>query len=124
MLVAEFTDPVQAMKDLAPQFSQFSQSKGGPATHLDEIISHQDIPSPLNNGKAAVISWNMTRTVNGESKQYRGIERVQMAPIGQGSWMMTATGFTAPVEAFERDRRLMFAMTQTVKVNPEVAARG
>jgi len=123
MFVAEFTDPVQATKDLAPQLSQFSQSKGGPATHLDEIVSHQDIPSTLKNGKAAIIDWTVTRTLDGNARHYRGLQTLQMAPIGQGTWMLFATGFTTPVETFDHDRPIIFAMIQSIKVNPEMAAQ-
>ena len=124
MFIAEFTDPVQAMQDLAPQFSQFSQKNGGPATHLDEIISHQDIPSAIPNGKAAIVVWNVTRTINGTDKHYRGQQRIQMAQIGQGSsWMYMGTGFTTPVETFDHDRPMMFAMIKSVVVNPEMASQ-
>jgi hypothetical protein len=123
MFVAAFTDPVQSMKDLNSQLSQYSQSHGGPAIQLDEIISSQDVPSSLKDGKAAVINWSVTRTLNGVAKHYRGIQKLQMAQSNPNSWTMIATGFTGPVDTFDHDRPLMFAMTQCVKVNADAASQ-
>jgi hypothetical protein len=120
MIVAEFTDPVQAMQDMWPQMSQLNQAQGGPAVHLDKIVDHKDIPIAVQGAKAAVITYEVTRTINGVSKQYRGIQRVQMGPVNNGSWMFTSTGFTAPVDSFDHDRKLMFAITQSEKINEQV----
>jgi hypothetical protein len=118
--VAEFTDPVQAMQDIWPQMSQSNQARGGPAVHLDQIVDHKDIPSPIQNGKAAVVTYDVTRTKDGVSKQYRGMQRVQMAQTGNGMWSFTMTGFTAPVDSFDHDRKIMFAIIQSEKVNEQV----
>ena len=124
IFVAAFTDPVQASQDLAPQFAQLNQSKGGPASHLDEIVSHVDAPTGMPNGKSAIIVLNLTRTIDGVDKHYRSQEKIQMALIGQGqTWMYLATGFTTPVETFEHDRPMMFAMIKSEKVNQEIVAQ-
>ena len=122
LLVAEFTDPVQAMKDLTAQLSQFSQANGGPSVNIDQIISQQDTPTILRNGKAAIVSWKCTRTLNGVSKQYQGSQKIQIAPIGQGaSWMYLTTGFTTPVETFDQDKVAIFAMIRSLNVNQQAA---
>jgi hypothetical protein len=123
MFVAEFTDPVQAMQDLMPQMSQMSQARGGPTSHLDEIVSHEDAPTQLKDGKSAVIIWNVTRTTDGVDKHYRGQQRIQMSPIAPGTWMYMGTGFTTPVESFDNDRPIMFAMIKSITVNPEMVSQ-
>jgi hypothetical protein len=120
MIIAEFTDPVQAMQDIWPQLSQLNQARGGPAVHLDQIVDHKDVPAAMQGAKAAVITFDVTRTLNDVSKQYRGIQRVTMVPIGNGSWSFTTTGFTAPIDDFEHDRKLMFAIVQSEKLNQQV----
>jgi hypothetical protein len=76
------------------------------------------------NGKSAIIVLNLTRTIDGVDKHYRSQEKIQMAPIGQGqTWMYLATGFTTPVETFEHDRPMMFAMIKSETVNQEMAAQ-
>jgi DNA polymerase III psi subunit len=109
------------MQDIWPQMSQFNQSRGGPTVRIDKIVDHKDIPSPLPNGKAAVVTYDVTRTnKDGVSKQYRGMQRVQMAQTGNGMWNFTMTGFTAPVDTFDHDRKLMFAIIKSEKVNEQV----
>jgi hypothetical protein len=111
------------MKDLTPQMSQNSQSRGGPAIQIDEILSHQDIPSPLPNAKAAAIAVKLTRTVNGEAKQYRSSQRVQINQFSQQAWTYSTTGCTAPVETFMQDRAVMFAMIGSMKVNQDAVSQ-
>lgn len=120
MIVAAFTDPVQAMQDLMPQLSQMNQTRGGPAVHLDKIVDHKDIPSPIQGGKAAIVTWDVTRTVNGVSRQYRGVQRVSMVSVGNGSWTFTATGFTTPIDSFDHDRPLLFAILHSETLNQQV----
>jgi hypothetical protein len=124
MFVAEFTDPVQAMADLNPQMNKLSESRGGPTAHLDKIISHQDIPSQFPNGKAAIIKWDVTRSLNGTDKAYRGIVTTQMAPFPSGgSWIYMGTGFTAPQSTFAKDQPIMAAMISSFHINQDVAAQ-
>jgi len=122
-MVAEFTDPVQALSDLTPQMSKMSESKGGPAVRIDKIISHKEMPSNLKDGKAAVIVWDVSHTENGESTAYRSQEFMQMAMVGSGSWMMFATGFTSPAETYDHDAPVVLAMVRSEKVNQEVASQ-
>ncbi len=122
-LVAEFTDPVQAMTDLAPQLSQLSQSRGGPATHLDKILSHKDLPSPREGVKSAVVGWLVTRTQNGNSAQYHGVQLVNMAMVGQGVWTFTATAYTAPVATFAQDKPVMEAIVNSLNINQDVVTQ-
>jgi hypothetical protein len=123
MFVAEFTDPVQALKDLTPQMSQISQSRGGPAVQIDEILTTQDTPSTLQNGKAAGIALKLTRTLNGQSKQYRSSQRIQIVQFSKTAWTYSTTGCTAPVETFIQDRAVMFAMIGSMRVNSDVVSQ-
>ncbi len=123
MLVADFTDPVQAMTDLGPQISKISESRGGPSGHLDKIISHEDAPCDLKDGKAAIISWDGTRTLNERTLELRGLGTIQMAPIVEGTWMYCFTGFTSPRTTFEQDKPLMLAMIKSEHVDAEMASQ-
>ena len=90
---------------------------------IDKIISHKDMPSSLKDGKAAVITWDVTRTENGESTAYRSNEFMQMTMMGNGSWMMITTGFTSPAGTYDHDGPVVLAMVRSEKVNQEVAAQ-
>lgn len=123
MLIAEFTDPVQAMTDLAPQFDKLSQFRGGPAVHLDKIISHEDLPAAIPGAKAAVVVFENTRTSNGVATSYRITQRVQMIPVVSGTWTLVVSGFSAPIDSFDRDKPIMWAMVKSLKVDSDAASR-
>ena len=123
MYVAEYTDPVQALTDITPQMSKMSQAKGGPSVQINKIISHKDVPCALRDGKAAVITWEVTRVVDGQNLIYRSQELLQMSNFGNGSWMMVTTGFSSPVELYDRDAPLVMAMLHSEKINQEAASQ-
>jgi hypothetical protein len=103
--------------------SQLSQSRGGPAVQIDEIISHQDIPTSLPNAKAAAIALKLTRTVNGQSGQYRSSQRVQISQFSQQAWTYSTNGCTAPIDTFMQDRAVMFAMMGSMKINQDAVSQ-
>jgi hypothetical protein len=123
MIIADFTDPVQAMQDIWPQLSQISQSRGGPTVHLDKIVDHKDIPCAVLGAQQAVVTYEVTRTTNDVPKQYRGMQRVLMMSSGNGSWSLTTTGFTAPIDAFDLDKKTMFAIIQSEKLNQQAISQ-
>jgi hypothetical protein len=119
-IVAPFTDPVQALKDLSPQLSKLSQAQGGPAMALDRILSHQDVQAGTTGGKAAFITAAITKTKDGESKPYRIAQALQMCPIGNGVWTLYVTGLGCPESSFEKDAPVLAAMLNSIVINQQM----
>jgi hypothetical protein len=120
MLVAPFSDPRQALKDLNPQLSRLSQSQGGPALHLERIISYEDVDSPVPGGHAGFISVASTREQNGVTTNYRAVQTLQMTMPGPGTWVLTVTGINGPEASFDQDAPVMAAMLNSLVTNDEV----
>jgi hypothetical protein len=118
-LVAPYCEPVDALKTLIPQFNKISEFHHGPTTTLDKIISEKDAPSGLPGGKAAIILYQYTETLNGEQTQFRRSVFLQTAPMGQAGWVWVVTGVAAPDATFVHDAPLMFAMMNSLKINQE-----
>jgi hypothetical protein len=122
LLVAPFTDPMTAVQNMIPQFSKRSEFNNGPTIALDRIISSQDLPSPLPNGKRALINYLMTRTLNGQSDSYHVQIVLVTAPLGGASpptaWMWFARySVQAPAATFDHDLPIMMAMVNSEKVD-------
>jgi len=120
MLVAPFSDPQEALKDLNPQLSRLSQSQGGPALRLDRIISYEDVESAIPGGKAGFISVASTREQNGVTTSYRAVQSLQMSMPGPGTWVLAVTGFNGPEASFEQDAPVMAAMLNSLVTDDEV----
>jgi hypothetical protein len=121
LLVAPFTDPVTAMKDVGPQLSKIIAARGGPKGHMDQIISTQDIPCDLKDGKAAIVCFDVTREYpDGRVGHYRTLGTIHMAMIGNGTWIYCFTGCSSPKETFDQDKPVMLAMIKSLKLNAEV----
>ena len=71
MLVAPYTGPVDALKNLVPQLSQISQRRGGTTVTLDNLL---EPPKPAQagfpNGQAWTVYFTVTRT--GTSRSHCG----------------------------------------------------
>jgi hypothetical protein len=102
---------------MIPQFSNVSEYNHGPTTTLDRIISVKDANSALPGGKAAIIQYAYTQTLNGEQSQFRRSMLLQTAPQGQMGWTWLVTGVSAPDATFDHDAPLMFAMMNSLKAN-------
>ena len=120
MLVAPFSAPADAVKNLFPQFSAFSQAKGLPALRLDKIIQTTDAPAAFPNGKAALIDLAFTKTQAGRAAAFRASAQVETYPIGPGTWGMFVTELAAPDAIFARDLPLMQQTAQSLQCNGEV----
>jgi hypothetical protein len=121
LMVAPFTDPVTAVQNMIPQFSKRSEFNNGPSLALDRIISSQDLPCQLPNGKRALISYAFTKTLNGESKAYRAQIVLVAAPLqGNTAWMWFARySVQAPDATFDQDLPIMMAMVNSEKVDQD-----
>jgi hypothetical protein len=118
-LVSPYLEPVEALKAIVPQMSKVSEYNKGPTTTLDNIVSTKDAPSPVPNGKAAIILYEYTQTKDGQSTQFRRSIFLITAPQGQGGWLWMVTGVAAPAATFKQDAPLMFAMMNSLKVNQQ-----
>jgi hypothetical protein len=116
-LVAPYCEPVDALKTMLPQFSKVNEYNHGPTTTLDKIISVKDAPCGIQGGKAALIQYAYTETLNGEQTHFRRSVYLQTAPQGQIGWTWCVTGVAAPDATFDHDAPLMFAMVNSLKIN-------
>ena len=130
LLVADFTDPVTAVKDMIPQFSKRSEFNNGASFTLDQINSSQDLPCALPNGKRGLINYSITRTLNGQSSHFRAqlvLVMVPFQPPGQSkpvAWMWFARySVQAPEATFDHDLPLMMAMVNSEKVDQNRATQ-
>jgi hypothetical protein len=118
-LCSPYLEPVDALKTIVPQMSKIAEYNKGPTTELGEILSVKDAPSPLPNGKSAIILYTYSQTLNGETTQYKRSIYLTTAPQGQWGWVWMVTGVAAPVATFAHDAPLMFAMMNSLKVNQQ-----
>ena len=120
MLVAPYTGPVDALKNLVPQFSQISQGHGGPALALDKIL---EPPKPAQavfpNGQAAQVYFAVTRTTGGVPTRYRSRAQLETWVIGQGAWSLYFTELAAPDASFDKDFPVMLAIAESLKTDPQ-----
>ncbi|HET6250811.1 MAG TPA: hypothetical protein VFE47_24185 [Tepidisphaeraceae bacterium] len=119
-LIAPYSDPAAALKDLWPQFSRMSQAANGPALTLERILSVQKVNTMLPNGQAALIEFDFTKTAAGVSTHFRSGIRWDMGPTTPGGWMIYTAQVVAPVETYQRDFPAMLAMATSLKENPQV----
>ncbi len=109
---------------MVPQFSKRSEFYNGPSVALDKILSSQDLPCALPNGKRALIDYTFTRTQNDQSKLMRVRIVLVVAPVGQGdppaAWMwFCVKGLQGPDATFDRDLPIMQAMADSEKPNQD-----
>jgi hypothetical protein len=130
LMVADFTDPVTAVKDMIPQFSKRSEFNNGASFTLDQINSSQDLPCGLPNGKRGLINYSVTRTLNGQSSHYRAqllLVMVPFQPMGQSkpvAWMWFARySVQAPEATFDHDLPIMMAIVNSEKVDQNRATQ-
>ncbi len=120
MLVAPFTGPLDALKNIAPQLSKMTARKGGRPFQIDNPIQREELRPNLPGGRAALISYGVSeKGANGRVKHYQAEAFLETSPVGQGAWMMVGAISRAPDATFENDRPLMRAMISSLKENAQ-----
>lgn len=114
-------EPVEAVKSLIPQFDAYSRWQNGSSQALDNIISTRETASNFPGGKAAILVFEVTIAKNGQPPvHYRSQARVETAPLMPQAWMYRVDyEMRSPVETFDRDRAVMWAMATSLKGDPE-----
>jgi hypothetical protein len=124
MLVAPYTGPLDALKNLVPQLSRMSQTRGGPAVSLDKILEE---PKPAQasfpNGQAADLYFAFTQTTGGVPAHYRSRSRIETWLIGTGAWSVYFTELVAPDASFDKDFPAMLAIATSLKLNSQAVQR-
>jgi hypothetical protein len=116
-LVSPYLEPVDALKAMMPQFSAVAEYNHGPSTTIDSIISVKDAKPNLPNGKAAIIKYAYTQTLNGQQTKFLRSVLLETAPQGAWGWTWFIRGVAAPEATFDHDAPLMFAMLGSLRVN-------
>lgn len=124
MLIAPYTEPVEAMKSLIPQISQMSYKRRGPTLKLDRILEPpKSVQAAFPNGRAASVYFAITRETNGVAAHYRSAAQIETWSVGPGAWCFTFTELAAPEASFETDLPVMHAILSSLKVNPDAMQR-
>jgi hypothetical protein len=120
MLVAPYTAPVDALKNLSPQISEMSANNGGPSFTIDQIMQSDTVAAQLPNGQAARIYFASTDTQNGESVHMRSWMQWECYMVGNGTWGILCNQVTGPDATFDRDLPTMLAISKSWKLNDAV----
>ena len=124
MLVAPYTEPVTALKNLIPQLSQWSQRRGGPGITLDKIL---EPPKPAKavfaNGRAATIYFAFTKTTGGTPAPYRARGQYESWMLGEGAWYLYVSEAAGPDATFDKDWPVMLAIATSLKTAPQAVQR-
>ncbi len=124
MLVAAYTEPVTALKNLFPQLSQWSLRRGGPGITLDKIL---ETPKPaqagFSNGRAATIYYAFTKTTGGNPAPYRARGQYESWTLGPGAWYLHVSEASAPDATFDQDWPVMLAIATSLKTDPQAVQR-
>jgi len=123
MLVAPYTDPVEALKNLTPQLSDMSQARGGPAIRLDQIIQSSSVQAQFPNGQAARIYYRTTQTLNGQSDRFRAWAQMECYSVGNGVWGVYACSVCGPDSTFDTNLPIMLDISKSWKLNDAVVAQ-
>ncbi len=124
MLVAPYTEPVTALKNLIPQLSQLSQRHGGPVITLDKIL---ETPKPaqaaFSNGRAATIYFAFTKITGGAPVPHRARGQYESWMLGQGAWYLYVSEAAASDATFDKDWPVMLAIATSLKTDPQAVQR-
>ena len=124
MLVAPYTEPVTALKNLIPQLSQWSQRHGGPGITLDKILeTPQPVQAVFANGRAAMIYFAFTKTSSGKPSPFRARGQYESWMLGQGAWYLYVSEAAAPDATFDKDWPVMLAIATSLKTDPQAVQR-
>jgi hypothetical protein len=119
VFVAPFTGPADALKNLVPQISEFSQMANGPALSLDQIIDSHPAPANLPNGQAALVQYLI---IKGDQK-FHCIAQIETYPLGPQGWGVFFSELAAPAATFDHDAPTMWAIARSFKTNDAVIAQ-
>jgi hypothetical protein len=120
MLVAPFTGPEDALKNLSPQISEISQARGGPGSRLDTILKTIPVQAQLPNGQAARLNYKFTQLQNGQETPMRAWAQIECYPVGAGAWGVYCSSVAGPDATFDADLPVMLAITNSWKLNDSV----
>ena len=121
LLVAPYSGPLDAVKNLASQLSQQSVNNHGAPFVLDHLAQVKEVAAWGQGGRAAVLTYGVTE--NGR-KHYRVQATVETTNVGQGAWMLAFRDLMrAPDSTFARDLPVMQAMVNSWRTDAQVIGR-
>jgi len=120
MLVAPYTGPVDALKNLTPQLSEMSESNGGPSFTLDQVLQSDPVAAQLPSGQAARIYFSTTQTQSGQTVHMRAWAQMECYTVANGTWGIICNEVIGPDATFDRDLPTMLAIAKSWKLNDAV----
>jgi hypothetical protein len=122
LMVAPFTKAIDAIPVMIPLMSKSSEFNNGPSLALDRVISSKEAPSAFQGTTRAIVTFDFTRTLNGQSTACRQQVDCGTSQVGNTGWMFFARySATAPPATFDHDLPIMMAIVQSEKVNADRA---
>ncbi|MDP9172429.1 MAG: hypothetical protein M3O30_00995 [Planctomycetota bacterium] len=123
MLVAPFTGPEEALKNLIPEINLISQAQGGPAMQLEKIIKTAPIAAQLPNGRAEAIYYAIAMGKPENMIHYRALCQLECYPISNDTWAYYFVGASAPDATYDRDVPIMLDIAKSWKLNDNAVAQ-
>jgi hypothetical protein len=120
LFVAPFGGPVDVLQNLTPQFSARSQQNGGPDFVLDHLTKVKEIPPMLPRGTAAFARYGITIGKAGGQKHSQVLARLEVNPIGNGTFMFSLASAAAPDATYKEDLPTMLAIMNSLHENDAV----
>jgi hypothetical protein len=120
MLVAPYTDPVTALKNIIPQISAISVQNGGPALKLRRIIATRPVQVSTPNAQGQRIYFSFLKVTGNNVEHCKSIGQMVVYPLGQGSWGFFYGSLEGPDATFGHDLPIMMEIAQSWKLNDQV----
>jgi hypothetical protein len=99
-LVADPTDPVSALRELAPQFNALAQQSGAPPENILRIVEVAPVPQPPGVSQAAFLDYEL----ESGGIRYRRIALLTLGTVtAGGTWIVVSSHVTSRVESFAQN---------------------
>lgn len=120
LLVSPYGDPVDVLSKLAPQLSAQIQQRGGASFVLDHLTEVRKIPPMMQGGQAALARYGVTINDPAGQKHDQVLARVELMPIGNGTFSFFFCSAASPDSTYEKDLPTMLAIMNSLRENAAV----
>ncbi len=111
LLVAPYSDPVTALRNLSPQIAGIAARMGQPPSTLVRII--ETTPTAAPSGQAALMLYETSYA----GRPYLNLAWIMTSVTGAQNWLFYFSGVSAPSGQFARELPLLRAIWQSFSVS-------
>jgi hypothetical protein len=122
LLVSAYGDPVEVLNSLTPQLSERSEQSGGPGLALDHLVEVKKVAAMMPGGTGAIARYGVTLNDKGEQKHRQVAARVEVDPIGNGTFSFFFSSAASPDATYQNDLPTMLAIVNSLRANGAVIA--